>query len=280
MTTDDVPIRIGEAIAAAVAGLLEARCPGGVTAHAPVVEGREAEPVADIALPVLVADGSDAGGGTLFYMPLPAVRALAAALIGVDPAAADPDPDTELTELELSGAGDVADEIMAGAAAAMSTVTREEVKLVAAQTRVIATAAEVLAASDPASTVVSVSIDLLGHPCRLVQLIPQALLERARGASALDEPIPGSAALERPGRSVELLGGVGLRVAVELGRARMTIRRASNLAPGAVVELDRDLEDPIDLYVNGRRFATGQLVTLDGGEWAVRIDSVAFSPSD
>jgi flagellar motor switch protein FliN/FliY len=60
----------------------------------------------------------------------------------------------------------------------------------------------------------------------------------------------------------------------------MTIRRASSLAPGTVVELDRDLEDPIDLYVNGRRFATGRLVTLDGGEWAVRIDAVAFSPLD
>jgi flagellar motor switch protein FliN/FliY len=277
MTSDDAPIRIGEAIAAAVTGVLEARCPGGVTAHAPAVEGGDAEPVADIALPVLVADGSDADGGTLFYMPLPAVRALAATLVGVDPSAADPDPDTELTELELSGAGEIANEIMAAAAAAMSTVTREEVRLVTAQTRVIATGAEVMAASDPASTVVSVSIDLLGHPCRLVQLIPQTLL--ARAASAPDEPRPG-AALERPGRSVELLGGVALRVAVELGRARMTIRRASNLAPGAVVELDRDLEDPIDLYVNGRRFATGQLVTLDGGEWAVRIDTVAFAPTD
>ena len=59
----------------------------------------------------------------------------------------------------------------------------------------------------------------------------------------------------------------------------MTIRRAVALAPGAVVELDRELEDPIDLYVNGRRFATGRLVTLDGDEWAVRIDTVAFEPA-
>jgi flagellar motor switch protein FliN/FliY len=74
----------------------------------------------------------------------------------------------------------------------------------------------------------------------------------------------------------DLLGDVGVRVAAELGRVNMTIRRAVNLAPGAVVELDRELEDPIDLYVNGRRFGTGRLVTLDGDEWAVRIDTVAF----
>jgi len=60
MTTDDAPIRIGEALAAAVAGVLEARCPGRVTTHAPAVGDGEADPVADITLPVLVADGSDA----------------------------------------------------------------------------------------------------------------------------------------------------------------------------------------------------------------------------
>ncbi len=74
----------------------------------------------------------------------------------------------------------------------------------------------------------------------------------------------------------DLLGNVGVRVSAELGRVNMTIRRAVSLAPGAVVELDRELEDPIDLYVNGRRFATGRLVTLDGDEWAVSIDTVAF----
>ena len=278
MTTDDAPIRIAEAIAAAVAGVLEAHCSKGVTTHAPVVADGDADPLADIALPVLVADGSDAAGGTLFFMALPAVRALAAALMGVDPSAADPDAHGELTELELSGAGEVADQIMAAAAGVISTLTREEVKSAAPQTRVVATGDEVLAAIDPASTAASVPIDLLGHPCRLVQLMSQALI--ARAASALDEQPPGPVALERPVRSVDLLGAVGLRVAAELGRVRMTIRRASSLAPGTVVELDRDLEDPIDLYVNGRRFATGRLVTLDGGEWAVRIDAVAFSPLD
>lgn len=74
----------------------------------------------------------------------------------------------------------------------------------------------------------------------------------------------------------DLLDGVGVGVAAELGRVNMSIRRAVSLAPGAVVELDRELQDPIDLYVNGRRFATGRVVTLDGDEWAVSIDTVAL----
>jgi flagellar motor switch protein FliN/FliY len=87
-----------------------------------------------------------------------------------------------------------------------------------------------------------------------------------------------SAQASAPGATLQadMLGPVSVRVSAELGRVSMTIRRAVTLAPGAVVELDRELEDPIDLYVNGRRFASGRLVTLDGGEWAVSIDTVAF----
>jgi flagellar motor switch protein FliN/FliY len=283
MTADETLIQIGETAGAAVAGVLEGHCPGAVTTHAPAAGGDDSDPVAGIALPVLVADGSEADAdgataGNLFFMPLPAVRALAAALMGVDPTAADTDPHTELTDLEVSAAGEVAGEIMAAAAAAMSTVTGEEAKAGAPRTRVVAIGAELLAPVDPATAVVSVSIDLLGYACRLVQLMPQALV--ARTASAVDElaeQAPGADTPEQAGRSVDVLGTVGLRVAAELGRVRMTIRRAANLPPGAVVELDRDLEDPIDLYVNGRRFATGRLVTLDGGEWAVSIDTVSFS---
>jgi flagellar motor switch protein FliN/FliY len=46
-----------------------------------------------------------------------------------------------------------------------------------------------------------------------------------------------------------------------------------------VVELNRSAEEPIDLYVNGRRFATGRLMVVDGTEWAVRIDTV-LAPSN
>jgi flagellar motor switch protein FliN/FliY len=116
-----------------------------------------------------------------------------------------------------------------------------------------------------------------------VQLVPHAFVVRM--TRALDEleaeyqaPDDASLTLDPVESTLppDLLNAVGVRVAAELGRARMTIRRAVSLAPGAVVELDRELEDPIDLYVNGWRFATGHLVTLDGEEWAVSIDTVAF----
>jgi flagellar motor switch protein FliN/FliY len=69
--------------------------------------------------------------------------------------------------------------------------------------------------------------------------------------------------------------GVGLRVWAELGRARLPIGRAVGLSPGSVVELDRAADDPVDLYVNGRRFACGRLLLAEDGEWAVRIEEIA-----
>ena len=50
------------------------------------------------------------------------------------------------------------------------------------------------------------------------------------------------------------------------------------LPSGAVVELDRQADEPIDLYVNGRHFATGRLMVVDGTDWAVRIETILESP--
>jgi flagellar motor switch protein FliN/FliY len=75
-----------------------------------------------------------------------------------------------------------------------------------------------------------------------------------------------------------VLHGVSLRVWAELGRARLPVGRAVGLAPGAVLELDRGVDDPVDLYVNGRRLALGRLLLTEDGEWAVRVESIASAP--
>jgi flagellar motor switch protein FliN/FliY len=287
MTPEEALLRIGESTGDAVAGALAAYCPDSVVCSAPVVVASDANPVAGVPLPAVAADVSyvdGVRGGNLFLMPLPAVRALAAAMMGADPVAAGAEEGDELSELELSAAGEVANQMMAAAAAAMSTVLGQEIEIAAPETRVVAVAAEALAAVDSATAVVSVPIDVLGHPCRLVQLVPHAFVVRMTRAldnldaefATGDEDVAVVGEPREAALPADLLGDVGVRIAAELGRVNMTIRRAVNLAPGAVVELDRELEDPIDLYVNGRRFGTGRLVTLDGDEWAVRIDTVAF----
>jgi flagellar motor switch protein FliN len=79
----------------------------------------------------------------------------------------------------------------------------------------------------------------------------------------------------------EMLRDVRLRVWAELGRARLPVGRAVGLVPGSVLEVDRGVDDPVDLYVNGRRLALGRLVLTEDGDWAVRIESICSeSPAD
>ena len=67
---------------------------------------------------------------------------------------------------------------------------------------------------------------------------------------------------------------VPVRVWAELGRTTLPLGSALELPPGTVVELDQGAESPIELFVNGMRFAHGTLQVDAEGEWAVQIDAL------
>jgi len=66
---------------------------------------------------------------------------------------------------------------------------------------------------------------------------------------------------------------VPVELAVEIGRTRMTIREALSIGPGSIVTLDRMAGEPVDLVVNGRRIARGEVVAVDE-EYALRVTEV------
>lgn len=72
----------------------------------------------------------------------------------------------------------------------------------------------------------------------------------------------------------ESLRSAPIPVRVELGRATMAAQEALGLEPGAIVELSGSVDEPLDVLVNGRPFATCRLLVVDGDEWAVRIESL------
>ena len=78
----------------------------------------------------------------------------------------------------------------------------------------------------------------------------------------------------------EALGGIELRVWAELGRTKLPLGTALELPLGAVVDLDRAADAPVDLFVNGLRFAQGHLLVTDDGEWAIVIDEIGGRRSD
>ena len=76
----------------------------------------------------------------------------------------------------------------------------------------------------------------------------------------------------------EHLLGVGVRFWAELGRAELPLAEAVALGTGAIVDLDREPSEPVDVYVNGTRFATARLLVVDG-EWAIRLEEIVATPA-
>jgi flagellar motor switch protein FliN/FliY len=73
--------------------------------------------------------------------------------------------------------------------------------------------------------------------------------------------------------AMSVLHDVELLVTAELGRTTMPVRDVLALAPGMVVEIDRLAGSPIDLLVNGRRIASGEVVVIDE-EFGIRITEI------
>jgi len=72
---------------------------------------------------------------------------------------------------------------------------------------------------------------------------------------------------------IEMLGDVDLDVAIELGRTEMLVEDVLKLGPGAVVELDKLAGDPVDVYVNGRLVARGEVLVLNDN-FCIRISEI------
>jgi flagellar motor switch protein FliN/FliY len=73
--------------------------------------------------------------------------------------------------------------------------------------------------------------------------------------------------------NIALLMDVPLQVTVELGRTKKLIREILDLGPGSVVELDKLAGEPIDVYVNTKLIAKGEVVVIDEN-FGVRITEI------
>ncbi len=78
---------------------------------------------------------------------------------------------------------------------------------------------------------------------------------------------------ELPKDNIELLMDVELDVIIELGRTRMRIGDILRLVPGAIIELDKLAGEPVDVLVNNKPIAKGEVVVLDEN-FGVRITSI------
>ena len=136
-------------------------------------------------------------------------------------------------------------------------------------------------------------VDTLGRPFDDMAAAMQAAIEEEQAVAPAPPPLTPAAPPVPPpstemfdlrelssviGMSVDpkrmtMLNDVNLNVKIELGRTRMLVEEVLKLGEGSVVELDKLAGDPVDVYVNGRLVARGEVLVLNDN-FCVRISEV------
>lgn len=77
-------------------------------------------------------------------------------------------------------------------------------------------------------------------------------------------------------KNINLIMDVPLEVTVELGRTQKLIREILELSPGSIIELDKLAGEPVDILVNGKKIAKGEVVVIDES-FGVRITDIVHA---
>jgi len=101
---------------------------------------------------------------------------------------------------------------------------------------------------------------------------PVASTVKDRVATAQFEPLKPRQTAGAP-KGIELILDVPLSVTVELGRKKLSVREILELNPGSLVELEKLAGEAVDLLVNGKLFAKGEVVVIDEN-FGVRVSSI------
>jgi flagellar motor switch protein FliN/FliY len=128
----------------------------------------------------------------------------------------------------------------------------------------------------------NVDADLASAQASIDELLKQANFEDPSTLSAPETPSPTQAfdlqsfqspSAGHPESSIDLLRDVDLNVKIELGRSRMLVEDVLKLGEGSVVELDKLAGDPVDVFVNDRLVARGEVLVLNDN-FCVRVNEI------
>jgi flagellar motor switch protein FliN/FliY len=95
--------------------------------------------------------------------------------------------------------------------------------------------------------------------------------------AGFEEMVPTAAGAATDVANLDLILDVTVPVNVSIGSVRKTISEILALAPGQVIELDRAAGDPVDLFVNDRLVARGEVVVV-GDRYGFRVTEITAPP--
>jgi flagellar motor switch protein FliN/FliY len=92
-------------------------------------------------------------------------------------------------------------------------------------------------------------------------------------AEALSAYGEGGVTSAREPVNLDLVMGVELNVTLRFGQRKLTLREVLDLTSGSVIELDRQVEEPVELLLEGKVIARGEAVVIDGN-YGLRVTEV------
>jgi flagellar motor switch protein FliN/FliY len=75
------------------------------------------------------------------------------------------------------------------------------------------------------------------------------------------------------GGSIDILLDMNVPIAVTIGQTEIPVQRLLQLGPGSVIKLEKSIDEPVELYLRDTKFATGNVVVVDG-LFAVKINQI------
>ncbi len=91
--------------------------------------------------------------------------------------------------------------------------------------------------------------------------------------SQAQDSSPETSFWDQHAENLEIILDFPLKISVRLGDVKKTLEELRQVGPGHVFELDRLVSDPVDLYVNGKLIARGEVVVVDEN-FGIRINQI------
>ncbi len=123
-----------------------------------------------------------------------------------------------------------------------------------------------------------IAIEIRISPALGVALAPRAADGAATPQTSSEAHPAAASTADFPSAGYRRLHDVGLGVKLRFGTRRMSLRDVLALSSGLVVELDNALNSPVDLLLDGRVIARGEVVVIDG-KYGLRVIDVVEPPS-
>jgi flagellar motor switch protein FliN/FliY len=105
----------------------------------------------------------------------------------------------------------------------------------------------------------------------------QSTIPNQGGAAPTEAPAPQAQAATKPAspqvQSLDFILDIPLKVTVELGRTKMAIREVLQLAQGSVVELSKFAGEPLEVLVNDKLIARGEVVVVNE-KFGIRLTDI------